>query len=319
MKRFLRERLPLVDLLAAPFVWLAAILLRTVRRVGVQRLPRSKRMLLQAGVFPVRDHFYEPLFDAKHLRRSLDEDRKLPGIDWNVPEQLELLGRIRTSAELDDVPQSSDDPLTFHWSNGAFDSGDAEFWYHLIRLKKPARIFEIGSGHSTLMARRAIRANQAEAPGYSCQHLCIEPYQMPWLERAGVTVLRQRVEELDVAFFQQLERGDVLFIDSSHVIRPQGDVLFEYLELLPTLKAGVIVHVHDVRSPRDYLRRWLFDEVRLWNEQYLLEAFLTHNREWKILAALNHLQHHHGELLREKCRHLTPEWEPMSFYMEKIG
>jgi hypothetical protein len=319
MRPFLRALLPALDLLASPFVWLAALLLRTVRRLGVSRMPYSKIALLRAGVFPIRDHFYEPLFDEKRLRRSLDEDRKLPGIEWNLAGQLELLSSIRTSAELNDVPLTSDDDLTFHWSNGAFDSGDAEFWHHLIRLKKPARIIEIGSGYSTLMARRAIRANQAESPGYACQHVCIEPYQMPWLERTGVTVLRQRVEELDVAFFQQLERGDVLFIDSSHVIRPQGDVLFEYLELLPTLKPGVIVHVHDIRTPRDYLRRWLIEEVRLWNEQYLLEAFLTNNREWKILAALNHLQHHHGELLREKCPHLTPAWEPMSFYMEKVG
>ena len=74
---------------------------------------------------------------------------------------------------------------------------------------------------------------------------------------------------------------DILFIGSSHVIRPQGDVLFEYLELLPTLKRGVIVHVHDIFSPRDYPQSWLLDEVRLWNEQYLLEAFLTDNEHWK--------------------------------------
>ena len=319
MRPFVRALLPALDLLASPFVWLAALLLRTVRRLGVQRLPYSKMALLKVGVFPIRDHFYEPLFDERRLRHSLDEERNLPGIDWNVAEQLELLRGIRSNAELEDVPAAKTDDLTFHWNNGAFDSGDAEFWYHLIRLQKPARIIEIGSGFSTLMARKAILANQAETPGYACHHVCIEPYQMPWLERTGVTVLRQRVEELDVAFFQQLERGDVLFIDSSHVIRPQGDVLFEYLELLPTLKPGVIVHVHDIRTPRDYLRRWLIEEVRLWNEQYLLEAFLTNNREWRIMAALNHLQHHHGELLRAKCPHLTPAWEPMSFYMEKVS
>lgn len=95
------------------------------------------------------------------------------------------------------------------------------------------------------MARRAIHANQAEAPGYANQHLCIEPYQMPGIER-----------------------GDVFFTESSDVIRPQGDVLFEYLELLPTLHPGEIVHVHDICSPSDYLRRWLIDEVWLQNAQY---------------------------------------------------
>lgn len=319
MRPFVRALLPALDLLASPFVWLAAMLLRTVRRLGVQRLPYSKMALLKVGVFPIRDHFYEPLFDERRLRHSLDDERNLPGIDWNVPEQLELLRGIRSSAELEDVPPAKTDELTFHWNNDAFDSGDAEFWYHVIRLKKPARIIEIGSGYSTLLARRAIAANQAEDAAYRCEHLCIEPYQMPWLERTGVTVLRRRVEELDLAIFARLGRGDVLFIDSSHVIRPQGDVLFEYLELLPSLQPGVIVHVHDVRTPRDYRRQWLIEEVRLWNEQYLLEAFLTCNRQWKIIGALNYLQHHHGELLREKCPHMPAWWEPGSFYMEKIS
>ncbi len=308
---------PVLDLLAVPLVYPAALLLRTIRRIGVQRLPFSKRALLRVGVFPIRDHFYEPLFDERRLRGSLDTERNLPGIDWNVEEQLRLLQSFPVSAELADVPSTKSDDLTFHWHNGAFDGGDAEYWYHLIRLKKPARIIEIGSGHSTLMARRAIRANQEEQTGYRCRHLCIEPYQMPWLERTGVTVIRQRVEDLDLSVFAELERGDILFIDSSHVIRPQGDVLFEYLEILPSLKPGVIVHVHDIRSPRDYRHQWVVDEVRLWNEQYLLEAFLSNNRQWKIIGALNFLQHNHGALLREKCPHLIPKWEPGSFYIEK--
>jgi hypothetical protein len=109
-----------------------------------------------------------------------------------------------------------------------------------------------------------------------------------------------------------------VFVDSTHVIRPQGDVLFECLELLPSLKKGVIVHIHDIFSPRDYLEEWLREKVRLWNEQYMLEAFLTANAEWKITAALNFLQHHHYEALEKACPFLTPQREPASFYIQKI-
>ena len=134
-----------------------------------------------------------------------------------------------------------------------------------------------------------------------------------------MTVIRQKVEGLGKAVFAELEKGDILFIDSSHIIRPQGDVLFEYLESLPSLNRGVIVHIHDIFSPKDYLKEWVTNEVRFWNEQYLLEAFLTCNRDWKIIGALNYLHHNHFERLQEKCPFLTKDREPGSFYVEKVA
>jgi hypothetical protein len=96
-------------------------------------------------------------------------------------------------------------------------------------------------------------------------------------------------------------------------------VLFEYLELLPALSPGVIVHIHDIFSPKNYLKGWLEDEVRFWNEQYLLEAFLTHNRDWKIIGALNYLHHNHYEKLKAVAPYLTHDREPGSFYIQKIA
>lgn len=308
----------LLDLAIAPIAIPSAVVMWVVRRINVNRLPLCKRVLMNVGVFPIRNHYYEPLFDARALTRPLDQTRALIGIDWNLQEQLSLLASFHYNDELRGIPNAAADPGTFHFNNGSFESGDAEYWYNLIRARKPARIFEIGSGNSTLMARRAIQMNQRENTAYTCKHVCIEPYEMPWLEKSGVTVVRKRVEDIDKTLFSELDRGDILFIDSSHVIRPQGDVLFEYLELLPSLKKGVIVHVHDIFSPRDYLKQWVIDEVKLWNEQYLLEAFLTSNKDWKILGALNYLHHDHYEQLKAKCPYLTAIREPGSFYMEKL-
>jgi hypothetical protein len=95
-------------------------------------------------------------------------------------------------------------------------------------------------------------------------------------------------------------------------------VLFEYLELLPTLRKGVIVHVHDIFSPRNYPKKWLVEDVKLWNEQYLLEAFLSFNRSWKILGALNYLHHHHYADLKNAAPYLTPDREPGSFYIQRM-
>ncbi|MHB8108795.1 MAG: class I SAM-dependent methyltransferase [Syntrophorhabdaceae bacterium] len=293
--------------------------MKIIRKAGVWRMPLCKRALMRVGVFPIREHYHEPLFDGRMLRHPLDQNRNLPGIDWNIAEQLDLLKSFCFHEELKEVSIEKVDDLTFHINNDFFESGDAEYLYNLIRLKKPARIIEIGSGNSTLMAIKAIKKNREENEGYRCKHLCIEPYERPWLEKTGVTVIRQRVEDVDKALFAELGEGDILFIDSSHIIRPQGDVLFEYLELLPSLQTGVIVHIHDIFSPRDYLREWIIDEVRLWNEQYLLEAFLTNNRDWKIIGALNYLHHNHFERLAEKCPFLRRDREPGSFYMEKIS
>lgn len=312
-------RLWALDSLLWPFVHPAARLLRFIRSAGVHDMPRCRAVLLSVGVFPILDHYSEPLFDERQIPRPLSDERDLPGVDWNVAEQLQLLGSFTFNEELRDLSMAAVDELTFHMNNGFFESGDAEYWYGIIRLKKPRRIIEIGSGYSTLLARRAVEKNTWEDPDYQCQHICVEPSLGPWLERLGVTVIREKVERVGRSLFSELDENDILFIDSSHVIRPQGDVLFEYLELLPSLKKGVVVHVHDIFSPRDYLEDWVRRKVRLWNEQYLLEAFLTSNSDWKIIAALNLLHHHHFEKLKDKCPFLTPTREPGSFYIQKIG
>ena len=255
----------------------------------------SKRIFCMLGVYPLRDHYYEPLFNPAHLRMPLDQDRNLPGLDLNGQEQLELLSRFNYAEELARIPKVSSEsgPLEFCYENPSFLYGDSEYLYSAIRHFKPARIVEVGSGFSTLMASKAVSANKAEDPAYTCQHTCIEPYEMKWLESTGVKVIRQRVEEVDSAVFDGLGANDILFIDSSHVIRPQGDVLFEYLELLPRLRSGVLVHIHDIFTPRDYPEDWVIGQVKQWNEQYLLEAFLSFNNQFRVLGALSWLTRHH--------------------------
>ena len=315
IKSILKKNLWAIDGIMLPFAWTSAVILKFLRAGGVARFPWSKNALLQVGVFPVSDNYYEPLFHPKHLSKPLSDERNLPGINWNVAEQLALLNAFSFQREFDNMEENFVSDTTFHFQNGSYESGDAEYWYNMIRLKKPRKIIEVGSGQSTKMARLAIEANQKSDPSYQCKHVCIEPYEMPWLEKIGVEVLRKKVEDVGVDFFSQLDAGDILFIDSSHMIRPQGDVLFEYLEVIPLLKPGVIVHSHDIFSPRDYPKEWVVDEVRFWNEQYLLEAFLSFNAEWKIIGGVNFLCHNHFDLLKEKCPKLTAGREPGSFYM----
>ena len=146
-----------------------------------------------------------------------------------------------------------------------------------------------------MILRHALFMNSEET-GHRDEHICIEPYRQPWLERVDdIKLIRGRVENSGLDWSSALSSGDLLFIDSSHMIRPQGDVLFEYLEVLPQLPRGVFIHVHDIFTPRDYPEKWVRDGVQFWNEQYLLEATLGNSDRYEIVAALNLLKHDHHD------------------------
>ncbi|MEI9992241.1 MAG: class I SAM-dependent methyltransferase [Rhizomicrobium sp.] len=310
--------LRLLDPFAALMLLLSAPALMMAARAR-WRAPLTRMVQDRIGVGIVGHHYYEPIIHPNDLSKSLDEERNLPGIDLNANAQLELVSHFGYRDELLQIPVEKTAPNQFGYNNGYYGAGDAEILYDIIRHFKPKRLFEIGSGQSTLMARLAIGRNMAERPGYTCYHVCVEPYEQPMLETLGVEVVRKRVEDLGTDFFGPLEDGDILFIDSSHIIRPQGDVLFEYLELLPLLKSGVIVHVHDIFTPRDYPADWVLRSRWLWNEQYLLEAFLSFNAAYQVLLAVNWLSNNHRDKLGDACPVLCsqPEFRPVAFWLRR--
>jgi predicted O-methyltransferase YrrM len=311
---------PVLDILLSPFTLLASVLLFAIRKMKVSNMPLSKSIFKMVGVFPITNHYYEPLFDDRLLKQPLDRDRFLPGIDWNNRQQLDLLAEFNYKEELLSFPVSKKgSELSFYFNNPSLGPGDAEYLYCMVRHFKPKQIIEIGSGYSTLMAMAAIQKNKQQNEAAKTRTVCIEPFEMPWLEETGVEVIRKKVEEIEVSFFQALEPGDFLFIDSSHMIRPQGDVLFEILQILPGLQKGVIVHVHDIFSPKDYGKLHLVDEVLFWNEQYLLEAFLSCNKDFEIIGAVNYLKNHFPDEIYSKLPWLKnqPQHEPGSFWIRR--
>jgi predicted O-methyltransferase YrrM len=293
-----------------------------LRFVGTRRrkLPRFQRLSDRLG-FQIRsDHYYEPTYRECDLPADTAKPRQIVGLDFNEAAQLALLAEFTFADELRRISTSKSDPAAFGYHNDAYSYGDAELLYSMIRLKKPRRIIEIGSGQSTLMARLAIEANGKEDSSYNCDHICIEPYEAPWLEKAGPTIIRKRVEDVDLSLFDKLGENDILFIDSSHVIRPWGDVLREFHDIVPRIRKGVVVHVHDIFTPRDYPESWLRIHRRLFNEQYLLESFLAFNASYTVLCAANWLKHDHWEALARACPMLAqnPSAEPGAFWFQRI-
>ena len=303
----------LTDIIASPFVLISALILKLSRALRLEQKPIGKLIFETIGIFPIRDHYYEPVFSQKQLNKPLGQVRKLESINLNLDEQLRVLEQFNFNTELLQIPVKSLEDSRFYYHNDSFGSGDAEYLYNMIRFYKPKRLIEIGSGFSTKLAIEAIKKNKHENNNLECCHVCIEPYEFKWLETLGPEIIRDVVENIDLDFFKQLDKNDILFIDSSHIIRPQGDVLYECLQILPALKPGVLIHIHDIFTPREYPNIF-------WNEQYLLEAFLSFNQSFRVIGALNFLAHNHKEKLSAKCPVFEKESlfrEPGSFWIQK--
>jgi len=183
----------------------------------------------------------------------------------------------------------------------------------MVRYFQPRLIIETGSGLSSLLLCEAATKNNGASL------ICIEPFPQKFL-KVGFPGLDQliekKVQDVDLEFFSQLQSGDILFIDSSHTVKIGGDVNYLFLEVLPRLKPGVVVHVHDIFLPFDYRRDWVMEEFRFWTEQYLLQAFLTFNSEFEVLMANNYLSHYYEADLKATFPSLN-SWIGGSFWMRR--
>jgi hypothetical protein len=174
--------------------------------------------------------------------------------------------------------------------------------YMMIRRLKPRRYIEVGSGVSTYYCSMAARRNAND--GFPLQITCIEPYPYEKLSTiSGIRVLPQKVEDVDASLFQELQENDVLFIDSSHILRVDGDVPFLYLEVLPALNIGVVTHIHDIPFPYNFPyppELWIFGQEwpMFWNEAMVLQAFLALNKKFRICLSTPLIRNFDEEFLK---------------------
>ena len=255
-------------------------------------LAQSNPQIVDDWGYHVRPiHYYEPIPDFRSITsEQLERRREFRSIDFRWDEQLRLLRELANAyrEELQQLDHAD-------FENDYFAGFDAAVYYSLIRYLKPKRVIEIGSGYSTRFANKALARN---ADGGTLT--CIEPHPERLNgNRLDIDLIQKRVEEVDVDYFSQLEANDILFIDSSHTVKFGSDVCYEFLDILPTLKPGVWVHVHEIFFPHDYPAEWLLKRRLALNEQYLLEAFLSFNREFQIALANHWLMLDHVAATRE--------------------
>ena len=308
------------------------------RRAGRLLAPVIKHMAdtglgtdacLEQKCLPMPVHFYSPVPDLADLdtRQVWDQQSEMPGVAFDVPAQLDLLAQLgRAYGDECRWPVRTDSPGEFFTDNGCFSYGCAAVTHCMIRHQRPRKVIEIGSGNSSLVIAKALQLNNHDG-GAAAEYTVIDPYPRPEIEtflqpRAHLT--KKPVEQTESQLFEQLGEGDILFIDSSHVVRIGGDVNFLYLDIVPRLTPGITIHSHDIPLPYEYSRVYYKNPAFrvMWTESYLLQALLTHSTRFESLLGMCYLMANHRSDFGAAFRHYNQQQHTLdsgSFWFRSVA
>jgi predicted O-methyltransferase YrrM len=303
---------------------LAAYLLRKFSRVreleqsvlqlkgkGAELESENRRMsaeLAEWTRFCPLGHFYSPLPSREEVDAALSRGGygpPFPAIELNCEEQVALLKEFAAYYPDLPFPEAPTAGKRFHLSNPSYGRYDAFVLYCMMRRIQPRRIIEVGCGFSSaaiLDLNDALFGGRLELTFIDPDLAQLRRLLLP-RDAGSLNLMELRVQDAPDSTFESLDAGDILFIDTSHVSKVGSDVNHLFFRVLPALKPGVHVHIHDITGDLEYPRQW-FDEGRAWNEVYLLRAFLMYNRAFRVVfsSALMFNQHH--DFLKEhmpKC------------------
>ena len=294
------------------------------RRSALREFHLARRIGRRLGYDVLPASFYSPVPDTGALPQSVwDEPSPMPGVELDLEAQVEML-ESELAEYLREFSPPADPPGNregFYLTNPFYGPADAALLYAMVRRHRPRRVLELGSGFSTLVIAGARARNDEEGGVQDAEHRVVDPYPSPVLD-----AVRERIElqptsaaELPLEQFAALEAGDILFVDTSHTLKPGSEVLYLLLEALPALRPGVIVHIHDVFRPFEY-PRLLYDTYgNCWQEHYLVQAFLAFNREYEIVCAAHAIARLHGERLRELVPLHRPDHPPSGFWLRRVA
>jgi predicted O-methyltransferase YrrM len=328
----------LKNILPEPVLKIMRIPLKKIKNHQLQRMLNASE---KAGlnVYPI-SNFYSPLPVISNLQKNMDRwcrPSEMIGIKYDIEAMKQLVKRLDEQyadefKKLGNYQQYQ----TLKFGPG-FTEIDALLLYYVIRDIKPKNYIEVGSGLSTKYCYMAAQVNTAD--GKDVNITCIEPYPYEMLYQIPqIEIIAKEVQDVELSTFQKLEEGDILFIDSTHIAQIDSDVTYLVLEVLPRLKKGVIIHIHDIAFPYNtpYPQDlYIFgkkppDWPWFFNEAILLQAFLSHNEAYQIMASIPLLRHHdEGFLCRRvsnyrKLSEYTVEnlpqigYPPCSIWIEKI-
>ena len=251
---------------------------------------RAFALLQRGGINFLPAHFYSSVPDLGDLGRRGDwrRPRTMYGINQrSVDGQLALLGEwIMPQADHLQGRSIHHDAIVGGGDDGGYGEIEADVLFAFIATRKPRRVIQVGCGVST-----AVMLMAAERAGYAPEIVCIEPYPSAWLRDAAangrIRLQAEPAQAVDVDVLAELGDGDLLFIDSTHAVKPGSEVNYLIHEVLPRLRAGVWVHFHDIYFPYDYTRDVLSGDMFFPQESTLLYAFLTGNARCRLEVSLS--------------------------------
>ena len=278
-----------------------------LHRVFVVRISKILNYFFdKIGINVLPKDFHSPLPDLNEINKKYFGKNPKPynykNLNLDLVEQEKLLRNF------------CDTCIFEPYKNNGLSLFDSFLLYSFIATKKPGKVYEIGCGHTTKIIQKAIKDKCL-----STDHFCIEPYPSPFLYKLmdddanSIKLIKNKVQDLDPKIFDDC---DFLFIDSSHVVKTESDVLFELLEIIPRLKKGSIVHFHDIVIPYMYYLDWHKNPLMCWNESYFLHAFLTFNNEWKTIFSSRFFQQEKYHTLKKYAPYLKPNHRNTSYYIQ---
>jgi Methyltransferase domain len=257
-----------------------------------------------SSLFPA-GHYYSAIVDPSTVAEYVEKERQtspaeISGI--SVPlDEMERFWR-RSSAIISCTPfqDGRTDEQRFYYDNNIFPYGDAISLRAMIADLRPRTIIEIGSGFSS-----ACMLDCADEFKLDTAFTFIDPYpeRLNGLLRPGdhsrISVIDTPIQKVDVSLFDSLGRGDILFIDSTHILKTGSDVHYELFHILPGLHRGAVIHFHDVQFPFEYPDQWIFENNHSWNEIYALRAFLMYSSDFRIRFWGSCLAQKRSSIIRE--------------------
>lgn len=247
-------------------------------------------------------HFYSPIMSLEEIKQNEgriwcgEKVDGVLGVNLNTESQINLVKEFgKIYKDLPFTPEKNN-KLRYYYSNNFYSYSDAIFLYSIIRHYNPKKIIEVGSGFSSalMMDVNDIFFN------HSIELTFVEPYPDRLIGLIGndknrVKLIKEKVQDTSLKIYEELSSGDILFIDSSHIVKTGSDVNFIISEILPRLKPGVLIHFHDIFYPFEYPKTWVYGG-RNWNEDYFIKSFLMYNDSFEITLFSSYLHKHHRHI-----------------------
>ena len=279
-------------------------MIKTIKRI-VNKLPyvRSLHKTYEEHKKSMRfppGHFYSPVVSEDDIIRNEDviwksvSHEDIVGIDFKTNQQKELVTTISKYYAKLPFQKESTDGLRYYFENKFYSYTDGIVLYSLLRHLKPKSVIEIGSGYSSALM---LDVNE-HFFNNEIALTFVEPYPvrlnslLKTSDKKQTNIVESFVQDVDLELFKTLKKDDILFVDSSHVVKTGSDVQHILFNILPILNSGVYIHFHDVFYPFEYPKKWVLNGFN-WNEDYFLRAFLMYNNDFEIALFSDYLHKFH--------------------------